>query len=73
MQTRPTIEPAGPSSPRGRRNPASIAHAKLLSAIRGVKYMADAYPPAWHGAAAVRAGVAAAPYAAALTSQTKER
>src|SRR5215218_4442127 len=64
---------AMPASPPGRRNPASIAHAKLLSAIRGVKYMADAYPPAWHGAAAGRAGVAAERDAAAVTSQTKER
>ena len=64
---------AMPASPPGRRNPASIAHAKLLSAIRGVKYKADAHPPAWHGAAAVRAGVAAKPDAAAVTSQTTER
>jgi hypothetical protein len=64
---------AMPASPPGRRNPASIAHAKLLSAIRGVKYMADASPPAWHGAAAVRAGVASEPDAAAAASRTKER
>jgi hypothetical protein len=45
-----------PASPPGRRNPASIVLAKLLSAIRGDKYMVDAYPPAWHGAAAARTG-----------------
>jgi hypothetical protein len=45
-----------PASSPGRRNPASIVLARLLSAIRGDKYMVDAYPPAWHGAAAARAG-----------------
>jgi hypothetical protein len=64
---------AMPASPPGRRNPASIARAKLLSAIRGDKSMVDAYPPAWHGAAAVRAGVAAKPDTAAVASQTNER
>jgi hypothetical protein len=39
----------------GRRNPASIVLARLLSAIRGDKYMVDAYPPAWHRAVAARA------------------
>jgi hypothetical protein len=48
-----TIQPA--PSPR-RRNPASIMLAKLLRAIRGDKYMVDAYPAAWHAAAAARAG-----------------
>jgi hypothetical protein len=64
---------AMPASPPGRRNPAGIAHAELLSAIRGVKYMADAYPPAWHGAAAVRAGVASEPDVAPVASRTMER
>jgi hypothetical protein len=45
-----------PASSPGRRNPASIVLAKLLSTIRGDKYMVDAYPPAWHGAAAARTG-----------------
>ena len=45
-----------PASSPGRRNPASIVLAKLLSAVRGDKYMVDAYPPAWHGAAAARTG-----------------
>jgi hypothetical protein len=40
----------------GRRNAASIVLAKLLSAIRGDTYVVDAYPPAWHGAAAARTG-----------------
>jgi hypothetical protein len=48
---RGTIKPG--SSP-GRRNLASIALARLLSALRGDKYMVDAYPPAWHGAARAR-------------------
>jgi hypothetical protein len=37
-----TFDPA--ASPR-RRIPASKALAKLLSALRGDKYMVDAYPP----------------------------
>ena len=45
-----------PASSPGRRNPASIVLAKLLSTIRGDKYMVDAYPPAWHGAAAAGTG-----------------
>jgi hypothetical protein len=45
-----------PASSARRRNPASIVLANLLSAIRGDKHMVDAYPPAWHGAAAARAG-----------------
>jgi hypothetical protein len=45
-----------PASSPGRRNPASIVLAKLLGAIRGDKHMVDAYPPAWHGAVAARAG-----------------
>jgi hypothetical protein len=35
-----------PVASTGRRNPASVLVAKLLSVIRGDKYMADAYPPA---------------------------
>jgi hypothetical protein len=44
-----------PASLPGRRNPASIVLAKLLSAMRGDKHMVDAYPPAWQGAVAARA------------------
>jgi hypothetical protein len=44
-----------PASSPGRRNPANIVLARLLSAIRGDKYMVDAYPPAWHRAVAARA------------------
>jgi hypothetical protein len=46
-----TTEPA--SSP-GRRNPASVLLAKLLSVIRGDKYMAN--PPDWHSVGAARDG-----------------
>jgi hypothetical protein len=52
MQTQPTIEPAG--------SPSSIL-AKLLSSLRGDRYMRDAYPPAWHAAAVDRDGGEAAP------------
>jgi hypothetical protein len=44
------------SAPLPGRSPASIALAKLLSAIRGDKHMVDAYPPAWDGAVAASAG-----------------
>ena len=33
------------------RNPASRMLAKLVSALRGDKYMVGAYPPEWRGAA----------------------
>jgi hypothetical protein len=35
---------ATPTTARRQRNPAGIGLAKLLSVIRGDKYMADAYP-----------------------------
>jgi hypothetical protein len=95
MPSTPTLEPTGspvrgaipdPASSPGRRNPASTALAKLLSVIRGDKYLVDAYPPTWHDAGAVRDGdevadersaVALEPYAAEraapVASQTKER
>ena len=40
----------------GHRNPVRAVLAKLLSVIRGDKYVADAYPPAWHGDATTRDG-----------------
>jgi hypothetical protein len=43
MQTKSTIEPTGP------RN---VVLAKLLTVIRGDKYMVDAYPPKAPGHAA---------------------
>jgi hypothetical protein len=58
MQTKPTSEPTGsPVSgvipePVRPRNPASRVLAKVLSALRGDKYMVGAYPPEWRGAAA---------------------
>jgi hypothetical protein len=45
-----------PVASTGRRNPASVLFAKLLSVIRGDKYLVGAYPPAWHSATAVRDG-----------------
>ena len=57
MQTEPTSEPIGspvagviPEAIRP-RNPASSVLAKLLSALRGDKYMVGAYAPDWRGAA----------------------
>jgi hypothetical protein len=90
MHTEPTIEPAGsPVSgliPQAalslaRRNPPSKALAKLLSVIRGDKYMVDAYPPAWHNAARAHedggvqnhdSEVAGPSARASAASQTKE-
>jgi hypothetical protein len=37
----------------GRRHRGRGAHAKLLSVLRGDKYMINAYPPAWPGGAGV--------------------
>jgi hypothetical protein len=44
-----------PASSPGPRNPASIVFARLLSIIRGDRYMADAYEPAWSALMARRA------------------
>jgi hypothetical protein len=46
---------ATPTAARHRRNPARVVLAKLLSVIRGDKYMADAYPPDWPGSGAAPA------------------
>jgi len=55
MQTKPTSEPTGSPVPgviaeaiRPRFAARSVL-AKLLSALRGDKYMAGTYPPDWHG------------------------
>jgi hypothetical protein len=45
-----------PGASPGRRNPARIVSAKLLSIIRGDQYRANAYPPARRSAAAARGG-----------------
>jgi hypothetical protein len=39
----------------GRGNPASIAFARVMGALRGDKYMVDAYPTAGHEGAATGA------------------
>ena len=51
-----TSAPTKPASSADRRNPASLLLAKLLSVIRGDKYLVGAYPPAWHSATALRDG-----------------
>ncbi len=56
---------SGPATSPGRHNPVGIVLAKLLSAIRGDKDMADAYPPS----AAPRVGADVAP----VPSRTEER
>ncbi len=86
--TSPTSGTTTPESSPGGRSPARSLLAKLLSAIRGDKYMIDAYPPDWHGGAAARtedhvirpgdegdaaAGVAPQPNGAQATPPTKER
>ena len=59
----------GPATSPRRRNLASIVLARLLSALRGDKYLADAYRPIRRPSAAARVEDDAAP----ATSQTKKR
>jgi hypothetical protein len=60
MQTQLTSEPTGSRvpgvipEPIRPRNPASRVLAKLVSVLRGDKYMVLAYPPEWRGAARAR-------------------
>ena len=58
-----------PATSRSRRNPVSTVLAKLLSALRGDKYMADAYPPTPRPSAAAHEGGDVAP----APSRTQER
>jgi hypothetical protein len=57
MQTDTTSEPTGSLVPKAMpepirsRNPANRVGARLLSALRGDKYMVGAYAPDWPGAA----------------------
>ena len=44
-------DPSQPLPSSRQPNPARSALARLLAAIRGDKYMANAYPPAWRSAA----------------------
>jgi hypothetical protein len=46
---------ATPTTARHQRNPAAMVFARLLSGIRGDKYMAGAYPPDWPGSGAASA------------------
>jgi hypothetical protein len=80
MQTEPTSEPIGSRVPRvipepiRPRNPARRVLAKLSSALRGDKYMIDAYPPAWRDAAPGHdAEPSAVAHAAPTVSGTKGR
>jgi hypothetical protein len=50
-----TGQPASASSP-GWRRPASAQLTRLRSALRGDKYMVNAYPPRWHGPVAPKPG-----------------
>jgi hypothetical protein len=63
VHTKPITEPSGSAVPTasdapeparlyGRRSLARRTLAKFAGAIRGDKYMANAYPPAWRGDAA---------------------
>jgi hypothetical protein len=54
MQTELISEPTGSRVPGvipEPNRPRSSVRAKLLSALRGDKYMVGAYPPEWRGAA----------------------
>jgi hypothetical protein len=46
---------ATPTTARHQRNPAAMVLARLLSVIRGDKYMVGAYPPDWPGSGAASA------------------
>jgi hypothetical protein len=62
MQTQATIEAVDPpiaGKPARRRNGARRMGAWLLRALRGDKYMANAYPPAWRSPAEPRVGAGA--------------
>jgi hypothetical protein len=50
----PEAPTGGPAQRPNRHSRVSTPLAKLLSLMRGDKYMVDAYPPAWHSAAATR-------------------
>ena len=47
MPNQPLIEPT--RSPVAKKSPSTMT-GKLMSVIRGDKYMIGAYPPAWNGA-----------------------
>jgi len=80
MQTEPTSEPTGARvpgvipKPIRPRTPASSVLAKLVSALRGDKYMVGAYPPEWRGAALAHdAEPSTTGRTAPAVSDTKER
>jgi hypothetical protein len=50
MQTNRSIEPADLGNLPGEGNRGRGPFARLLSVVRGDKYMADAYEPAWSAA-----------------------
>ena len=41
----PSVVPEGRDDPKARGNPVRVAGAKVMSALRGDKYMVGAYPP----------------------------
>jgi hypothetical protein len=80
MQTNRSIEPPDLGSLAGGGDGARGPFARLLSAIRGDKYMADAYEPAWSalmerhpGARALRADDDDGELAAAVPSAVEPR
>jgi hypothetical protein len=60
MQSSRATEPPDHADPPGTTSRARGPFAKLLSVLRGDKYMADAYEPAWSAAIERRAGAAVA-------------
>jgi hypothetical protein len=56
MQSSRSTEPPDHADPRGTSNRARGPFARLLSVLRGDKYLADAYEPAWSAAIERRSG-----------------
>jgi hypothetical protein len=56
MQTNSSIEPPDSGNPLGGGNREAGPFARLLSVVRGDKYMVDAYEPAWSTLMERRAG-----------------
>jgi hypothetical protein len=56
MQTNSSIEPLDLGNPPGRGSRETGPFARLLSVVRGDKYMVDAYEPAWSALVERRAG-----------------
>jgi hypothetical protein len=75
MQTNSSIEPPDLGNPLGGGNRETVPFARLLSVVRGDKYMVNAYEPAWSALMERRVGARpiGAGHAAPAASTPKER